>query len=1236
MSSGVGVAQKVYGQVMFSDAQRNQGRDFLANVGSGGSVFGDGISDVLGPPPQYGTVPYFARDNVQMYQTQDAYLRTNLTFFTSTIEGMYHMLPSFPSEILPPERTKELHIKGYSYGISKSIAEITPEYALGTYLEQERTDVAVTLQRRAKMLRMNTGFWRTPDGQASFAMQQVMLRNVMLLTMDSERFHALFNTPCNPDYKDGMIKDNKMPHNSLSDMFQKAKNLFAVLHTEKGLIYLDSAMSRIFENDIKPDTYLFPPGAAKLITLDESQTEFYRKGSDSQKAQMDNGSYLQAFLGKTIYEVPDYYIQDREVVTNFATRRVKIGDAIQVRDFYPGASDYTTERTRTSAYNMDIQGGGFTEFDIDTVTKFSGIFARNGKYTPALQDFVNRLNAKEFKLKGNDRFQLVPIRYNASTDNYDLISVIGEMDLAFLSNDQHRMIINGIMHKFDDLTDAATRKALVDGLNLMERLSKPNLRNADVKAYFDAVKKAVGNPTAGIAEANIYGTLDIKSITATGAGALGATAAAKVLPYGYGTWAGMKTLANTGSTGFLNATANDKDAKAFVEAVQRMEKPLSTVFKSNVTFDSRFCPFFLKGSTEEDERLCTFVHSLLAPNIKPAFVAGGASGVFKDVDMLFSSDPAIPTFAPLARQLAFLLGESPSWIAATSNADGSAPADADAKRDVFNATFLQHQNEYIALLNPVIPPGSTPQQVANIIAFNVAARWLTKDTDRGRVLATDANGSVEPAAQLAYNLIRYNLGAISLPASESTLNQSVLNTWANSSLGEYKIMGSVNTSFSGLASNDLARQLDQIVQDAIAGNDGESWVNTRLFIDGSAFSDWAANVTRLPAASRAAAVAALNVRPANPTFPGIPIIGNAGDVVQFLDEMRNAQSEYKEGKNPMSSLISYNDNKIAFLTSMQKMTLEEMRLQLANLMAGFGAPRFQAGNELVTRWNHIQQSESDPVRKAISIMYLLQGFNGFTMTAFKENNVPMPYEGILLRVARRYTAGSVLLLKKGSNLGNLWYGNDKAEASAMMPDVWRFQYSIWFGAMVKRPDHMLLAPDVTVHKYHGGEGCVVHEPGSNNPKADIRVIMVPYGSANGKSAAIDYLNVQYPIDVTGKYNPALYNGKVVDSNVDYSRPTYPGYLFYREYYGFSKLRQSDPFAIESMGVARRRELDNTICYDAGQYVPISPEPNAQLLMWKRSMGPFGEFIPDNSKDARQIDTRCLLAKLPEGTPIYRK
>ena len=1223
--SGKGVAQQVYSEIMLSDAARNEGRNLLANIGNGGTMFGDGLVDVLGPPMRYGETPYFAREHVQMYTTGDAYLNTNLTFFVSTIEGMYHMLPSFPSEILPPVRTNELHIKGYSYGASRSIAEITPEYAPATYLEQERTDVAATLERRAKALRMNTGFWKTPDGKASFAIQQVMLRNVMLLTMDSERFHCLYNAPIHPEYRDAIIKDGKLPHNSLSDMFQQAKNLFAVLHTSRGLPYLHKTMSKIFENNIKADTYLFPPDAAGLNCIDPAQIEYYRKGGNNERAANDEGEYLQSYLGTTIYEVPYYYIDDRDLVTNFSTRRVKIGDATAVMDFYPGSRHYTTGRTRTAILNMDAQGGRFEEFDIDTVTKFSGIFTKTGAYSPALQDFVTKLNAGEYAGKIEVQpYQLPPLRRNKATGHFDLIDVIGEMHLAFLSPDHHREIINGFIDKFQDLSDPSNRKDIVDGLALMERLSKPDLTSADVRAYFAAVKTAIGNVTTGIAPANAYGTLDIKSITANTQGNLDPAVEARVEPYGYGTWSGIRTLAAESAI-FNGGAARKATAERFVEAIQKMEKPLSGVFRRNVTFDPRFCPFFLRTTSNvQDEALCTFVHSLLAPDVKPVFVEGGTGGVFADIGQLFNAPGAtVNVYAPLARQLAFLLGESPSWQTATTGST------ADAKRATFNGLFLRHENEYRALLNPIIAPGANDGVRAAAVAQAVADKWLAEDRGSGRVLRTDENGSVEPFVQLAYNLIRYNLNDIGLPTGKSQLDAEVIDTWAKSNLGEYRVMGATNVSVAGLASTDLNRTLANL------GATPTSWVNTRLFIDGSAFSRWATNVNRLSAAAQATAVAALNIRPANPVFPGVPVIGNTANVPQFIEEMSKSQSEYADVGDPMRNLISHNDTKMTLLTEMQKATDDTFRSQMQSLMTQLGAPRFAEGNELITRWNHVRASETDPIRRAVAIMYLLQQFDGLTMSAFKENDVPLPYEGLLLRVSRRYTAGSVILLKKGSELGNLFYGHDAAEAGETVgQNVWKFVYSIWFGAMIKRPDHMLLAPDVTVHKYHGGEGVKIYEPGKT--KGDINVLMVPYGSASGKRAAVDLLNVQYPVDVTGFYNPSLYSGKVVEANVDYTRPTYPGYLFYREYYGFDKLRQNDPWAMPSMSAARRNERDNTICYEAGQWVPNGPEPDAQLLSWKRSQGPFGEYQPDNSKDIRRLPSRLMLQDIPEGLTIYRK
>lgn len=1165
----------------------NEGRQFQGSTYSGG-MFGGKFSDIAGPPPVLDPHGY-ARSDVSLYTTPDAYAGKSLDFLATTLELLLTMLPTFPSELVPLMPTDQLTIKVTQHQINTGIAERVPDLGVPRVTTQGRTEYVYKMVPYGKAIHIYNGFWLTEEGRQHFARQQVLLRQCFQLAMDCERFNAIFNAPVYQLYKDALMSNNGIKYQNLNGVFEKAKRLFAILHTEGGLNYLDEQMSGIFENNVVPDTILLPPGAASLVTLaDKHETEYYRKGPGSETVLREGKDYILNYHGKRVWEVPTYYVDERQAVENFATRCVQIGDAFQIRDFHAGMSQYTTRRTRTLVYSMDVDNGGFKPFDISHVVSHSGVFDTDGNYSDYVRGFVAKLNNGPSPNLQRQEHLVLPVIARGSDNKYRLIQTIGEMELPYLSVDAISKIVGGFVNYQGLSEDIDTRNAINAGVNLMRELSTPDLTQANVQAYFNAIAEVLKDVTTGIAPPNAFGTMKIETIPTTNAAVAGIVANT---PYGFGTWPGIRTLAAR------NTSKTDKQAAEFEAAVRKLAGSLAKVFPNNLAFDNKFCPFFLRPAGDENERLCVFVHALLASNVTPSFVLStGGGGYLNDAGGLFGAGRT-----NAGRQMAYILRGS----------GNQQVVDALLNRTALENSFGKKADAWTAEL--ALPTNSS--NAAIVDAF--VRRYVS--TSGG--LMTDGAGNVGPTVQRFYNAIRFNEGSLSLPQG-SALSSDIVNMWGTSTEGAYNVYNDVNVR-ANLSSPDLVATLD-----TIAANATGTWTNTRLFIDGSSY--------RAFANSANANLDDLAIRPASPVFPGIPLatVNNSTS----LTLLKNVGSELEVGANPLSNIIATSDDRMDMYERMYNMTTADLMRQIDLLKGQMGAPRFGLSDPITERWGGLRRMIGDPIQRAVAIMYLTQPMNKMTMDSFVTNHMPLPFEGIGVRPRRKYIAGSVVMCKGGSDFAVLAYGHPLSLAQNSTVGVWTFQYKMYFAAVIKDTSRTLLAPDVCVTRYIRGEGTKIVEP-RNRDRGDVFIFMVPYGSASGNNRTLDSLNVRFPVDVTGFYKQSYLQDKIdpnARQDIDWQLPTYPTYRFYNHLYNFDQVPISDPWSGESFGINRHTEVENTLCYQTGQYVPSGPGEEAPIDAYIRNGGHFGDYIPDNSKELRSLPARCMLPPLDSSVKVFRE
>lgn len=1210
-----------------SDGAYSAGRGLAAGV-TGAEMYGNSIAAVLGPLPVPGNTPGFAREGVSLQTTARAYVGQSLDIIVTTFELLLSMFPSFISRVLPMVRTNNMTIRVFKFTADRSLATHVPDFAPAPVLTQGTAEYKQTLERRAKAIEIGNGFWNTDEGKASFAMKQAMLRAVMLASMDAERYHAIFNAPHSEIYHKAILSNNGLPFNNLLDLFGNTRELFGIAHRQGGMTQLDERLKLAFDEGARPDTYLVPPGLASLLALcDPTNTKFYEHGPGNQEFLSKGRDVFITFRGRTVAEVPTVVIDDWGTFVNMSVRNREVGTSFGVYDPYPGKPRYTSARCNTLVFNMDDDvTGGWAEIGLMHVLRHCGVFEGMG-YTRKLTEFCQYLNDNKASIDTTlgQHLILPVIRRNAKGD-YEPCGLIGDMEIPNLTVGAIATIVDGFIDRVDG--DRTIRANLNTGAAIMKKLSTPDFTNPTVLAYLRAVAGGVALSASGLAAASASGALDPAAFTAPRGSE----------PWGYGTWPGMQTVAG-------GASSYAASAASFVDSVNKLSQDLQAIFPDSMAFDAGYCPYWLRSSgSAMDDRLCVFVHALLSSNVVPSYVykstaavapaAGGAATaptyLASNVDELFSAPGgAAGEFAPLARQLAFAVGSSQEWQALFTGVTS-----ADDKRDALNTSFLAHEMEWAALLgvviNPAEPAAVRGAKLARAFAFN----YIADPSGINGPQLSKENGSYEPAIKLFMNTVRYNQGRFGLPPGFTTLNAGVLNAWKYSSETQYRINALGGSSIATPSTSDLTAALDAIANDLTVDVPGA--VNTRLFFDSSSY----AKLGRFLAsqADPKAFLANFPLRPADPNVITRPLgaidLNDDARAQEFITQLLGLRSEYELATNPMSNMLTLNNETLDLIEKAQNITRREFEAAKDALGAAYGGTRFAEGDQIVERWRAIGTNIKDPLTRALAIMYILQPLTPASLESLVRNDVHLPFEGLGCRPHCKYSCGAVALLQAGIELGALYINGDRAVAgNDHLADIWTLTYSIFYTAMIHDHNLLLVPPDVAVLGYKQGEGVSFRNVATNT--GDIYMFMVPYG-ANKGLCEFGMLNVTQPVNIQGAHSEAFYQDRLSDDvTIDWTKRTYPSAPFYTWLHKLDQLQLTDFLNFTRFSDVRNFEFDNALCPQGAQFHADSSEPNARMTAYKISRDFFGPWVEPADKSLRKLPTNALReAKVPAGVSLY--
>lgn len=1245
MSGPGGVEAPVYSQFGkgLSDGLGPVARQLARNV-TGAKAYGDGLAEVFGPLPEAGGSTGFVRENVSLQAMNAAYANKQLDILVATYELMLDMYPSAVAQVLPTARTDNLTIHVFKFNADRSIMEITPEFAPARVVTQGTTEFTQVLERRARSIEMGNGFWMTEEGKMSLAMKQAVLRAIVLATMDAERYFAIFNAQHSDLYRKAVLSNNDIPYNDVLELFGSQSSFVGCIQREQGFDWLDTKLDLAFDQGAVPDTYFVPPGFAVTVTkADKTYTEYNQNGPGNTRYRDEGRRAILTFKGKRLIEVPTMVIDDWNMVENMSTRVRALGFYNGVYDPNPGCEGYTTGRTDTLIYDMKTQtDGSYKRVTMKDVVENCGVFDGDG-WSSWVIKFVEHLNKNKnlYNVEIAEHLGL-PVVCDDGQGSFRLAETIGDIPLPLLSADACDEIVGTFIEKLD--VNSEYRTAIVDGVQLMADLSRPDLMNDNVGLYVDAVAAAVANSATGLAAVNNFGTLPLASIKAPTAAGPTATrlkvatgdlakryadALKQVLPYGYGTWAGMQTLAAGSWTGGADPAGMKKKAEDFVKAVRAVATRLSGIFERNPAFELGFCPFWLRGGTSIlDQQLCVFVHALLARHITPTYVLVTGTGTTANTDKLFTSPsaakPADTQFESMNAQLAYALGQLREWQLATEGAD------ANEKRDKLNSTFLSREGEWAGLLGININTAATPEERGARVANVFADRYLAAVGATSAVLRRDGGG-YESALKLAINAIRYNLNLISLPPGSVALDGTVLETWRTSKDARYRIVtGGASLSESAITV-DLNNALDFI---AAGGTITDAWINTRLYISNEAYVDFAKSLESIPvAATRTTFVNAIPFRPANQEVLTVPLTGakasglNDDEAEELLQMF--LQLEMLDVTDPARGLLALDEPSLQGLDYASKLTRIQYQLEMSRLGEKKVGSRFQSGDHVVTRWRELQMNVTDPLTRAVAIMYTLQELKPSVLKRMLKESIPLPFEGGLARPLCRYNFGAIALVQGGEQLGNLYICNDQVIAgNNHHAGIWTLTYSINFAAVIHDHNLLIVVPDVAVMSYRSGQGCDFVNPLTKT--GDMYALMLPYGANLGRTGSVVYNN-KYPIDLRGKYTRTFYNDYLAhDAKVDWKLPTYASWAFYNFLYEFDRFQTSNPFAFERFSEVRDLMEDNTVCYQGPQFLALNAH-SCELEKYEADRGPFGPWWPKNMKTVLKLPSNMMLKnEVPPG------
>ena len=330
--------------------------------------------------------------------------------------------------------------------------------------------------------------------------------------------------------------------------------------------------------------------------------DYYLKGPSGPKLYAENQGVgdprsLDVAANCLIFECKSFNIPGYDDPVNITSRRKTIGEVMVSFPHVDVREKYTSAQRDILAYDEDRDG-------------FRKLSLREGLANCCR--FDHESGAPEFPsgFKGKDMFK------RGSGDDSETLKYLGQMSEADLPEDAIRDWISSVVAGIDDASEVAS------GLNvlrsLVKKLDDAPTKTDVVKKYFKFVADAYGTSNA---EFELDTDTRVPILATTGGCDLRSeqekrdkTDNVKVVPYGYGTYAGLKELAKDKyADAFSSAVPRDyhDEAKIAIKAFDALFDRIESVCAGNVFVSAP--PFFVERHASRAAVFFNVVHERLPP-----------------------------------------------------------------------------------------------------------------------------------------------------------------------------------------------------------------------------------------------------------------------------------------------------------------------------------------------------------------------------------------------------------------------------------------------------------------------------------------------------------------------------------------------------------------------------------------------------------------------------------------------
>ena len=1049
--------------------------------------------------------------------------------------------------VFPFKEAQAIKFMHQYFDFNKELAVQTPAQSPPGYVEVQESSSETTLNRYALGATTTVQELKTSKGQFIWRGKLIIVAIAFIETSELLAIQTLLTVPS--IYAKYFVASGQHP----LDLARagRMKDLFwdILRSRENGMSELIDSMKQEFSTqNIMPTHVILTEGMRSLIMASDYKKEYYRIGASANRNSTELGDAVgDTYAGVELIVVRPIELRKKDLRIAPLERLAVVGQHFRIDHFYQNCdlrewcSNYMAIQVFTMEHDM------FEEINIENCLEADHRFNRaDGK----LSDHHHILAADPDNQAGN---RGVPVLVEDKVPQYDMFlytvrntegkvqtrvaALWGQMEHWALGNKAVTRTAETMRNLFNEIVDKKKIAAIDRGLEVIRELYEKDPTDTDTAIMSIAIDDMRGKPRPR------YGVPMPPTYTRIGVTAEQA-AARRFRPYGYGSVAGLLTLARV--TDPFYDPELIRDAIAFREAIVPVHQLFIKIFGiSHPALDPNNAPvaFRNNGTTSADRtansmlnlftnifdvnKSTLFITKNAVPNAQNADVfedipetdASGdtnyrflsqaleLSGYPRALAPYFGTAERLQAFeaqfsaSPLARQLArFLKQRTEAQQQRARRRRGAAPTDEDAAQaividgDGSGASTLKQLHEL--LLAEVISPTDTDNFNTRIVAFY--SRIVQLVVKRQELSPFDIDS------------LRALTGAgINYAGDEST---NIVDAAARGNFVSTPFVGSLNSTSGLEATLRLASPFnpDQPVDFSKASNKDRAAVDaTGPNID----------VTKMTVFS--------------------------GAKFGFGGSRRQAGSYGVDAGSQANSPFA------------------------GTRMPSFGSAEFQdvVGDELVTNKNLVDRfmqwgGVTDLMLRVCAQMFILAPITVHVLWAFKELNIAQPVAWLVEQPWRRYITTSAIFLSKPDNapIGNIqWFDPDVHIGRNAINKNIMVHVSMYLGATVDDVHNWLVAYDIAVVGYRGGETTrpfLKHEWKNANINTlglegpSLLFFMVPADSLCGNAPD----KTPYTHDIRGFSDAVHYSGNSVHRNSKFSRrPYHKSAAFYTSLWNLDKL-----------------------------------------------------------------------------------